>query len=415
VSALFNKVKGNARGCLIYEPMFIIPYSLYLTYASVYMLELGLTETDIGLVTSLGLVLQIFTSLISGYLTDRMGRKNALFIYDLISWSIATLLWMTAHNVWFFVIAAAVNSFQKVPNTAWYCLLVEDTHPKERAYIFSTLQFISVASGLFAPLGGLLVEHYGLVPAERLMYGLSFLSMTTMFICRHFATYETEIGIRKMKENASFQGKALLLEYGNVLKTIATNRALLLVFGIYVLYQFQLTMKNTYLSIYLVQSLHFDAAWIAWFPAVTSVATLLLLFFYIPRLNKERMNGYMMVGLLICMIAYMIQIAAPPGGVVAILLSTVLTAAGSIIVYPNLEAAVQNAIDDDKRASIFSILSVLILIFISPAGLIGGWTYSIDPRLPFILIIAAFVGSAVLMLFYIRESGRETVNKRRIS
>lgn len=73
---------------------------------------------------------------------------------------------------------------------------------------------------------------------------------------------------------------------------------------------------------------------------------------------------------------------------------------------PELGLTVQNAIDDDKRASIFSILSVLILIFISPAGLIGGWTYSIDPRLPFILIIAAFIWSAVLMLLYIRQTGK---------
>ncbi|NHN30457.1 MFS transporter [Paenibacillus agricola] len=400
---MFGNVKGNARGCLIYEPMFIIPYSLYLTYASVYMLELGLSETEIGLVTSLGLVLQIFTSLISGYLTDRMGRRMALLVFDLVSWSIATILWMTAHSFWFFAIAAAVNSFQKVPNTAWYCLLVEDTEPKERTHIFSTLQFISVASGLFAPLGGLLVSHYSLVAAERLMYGMAFLSMTAMFFIRHHATYETEIGIRKMKENAAFKWKPLLQEYKQVLVTIATNRALLLIFGVYVLYQFQLTMRNTYLSIYMVQALHFSEAFIAWFPAVTSIATLLLMFLFVPRLNRDHMNRYMIVGLLVCALAYIIQILTPPGQILPMLLSTVLTAAGSIIVYPNLEAAVQNAIDDDNRASVFSILSVIILIFVSPAGVIGGWTYSMDPKLPFILIIAAFLLSVMMMIGYMRR------------
>jgi hypothetical protein len=56
--------------------------------------------------------------------------------------------------------------------------------------------------------------------------------------------------------------------------------------------------------------------------------------------------------------------------------------------------------DDDKRAGMLSVLSVLILVFISPAGAIGGWSYTIDPRLPFILIIAAFILSAVLMYIY---------------
>ncbi|WP_248924492.1 MFS transporter [Paenibacillus hamazuiensis] len=402
---MFQKLRGNARGCLIYEPMFILPYSLYLTYAPVYMLELGLTETQIGLVTSLGLVLQIFTSLISGYLTDRMGRRWALIVFDFVSWSAATLLWMTAQNFWFFFAAAIVNSFQKVPNTAWYCLLVEDSDPRERSYIFSALQFTSIASGLFAPLGGLLVSHYTLVPAERIMYGLAFVSMTSMFILRHFATYETEIGLRKMKENDSLDWRKLLREYAAVCKAIAANRPLQLVFGIYVLYQFQLTMKNTYLSIYLVQWLHFEDDFIAWFPAVTSVATLLLMLIYIPKMKRDRVNRSMMAGLLICTASFVIQVLTPPGQVAPILLSTLLAAAGGIIVYPNLEAAVQNAIDDENRAGVFSILSVIILVFVSPAGIVGGWAYSLDPRLPFLLVVAAFLLSCLLMLIYMKNSG----------
>ncbi|WP_240762730.1 MFS transporter [Paenibacillus thalictri] len=401
---MFTKLKGNARGCLIYEPMFILPYSLYLTYASVYMLELGLTEKQIGWVTSLGLVLQLFTSLISGYLTDRMGRKKALLLFDLLSWSVATLLWAFAHSYWFFVAAAVFNSFQKVPNTAWYCLLVEDSEPKERAYTFSALQFISVASGLFAPLGGLLVSQFSLVAAERVMYVMAFISMTVMFFLRHFALYETDIGLRKMSENASLRWKPLLKEYGDVCRMIIRDRMLLIVFGMYVLYQFQLTMKNTYLSIYLVQALHFEDAFIAWFPAITSVATLLLLFFYIPRIDRDHTNRYMIVGMLVCMAANVILIAAPQQSFLPIVISTILTAAGTIIVYPNLEAAVQNAIDDERRAGVFSILTVIILIFVSPAGIVGGWTYSIDPRLPFALIIAAFILSALLMIVYIRQS-----------
>jgi DHA1 family tetracycline resistance protein-like MFS transporter len=136
---MFKRIQGNARGCLLYEPMFILPYSMLATYASVYMLNLGVGERQIGFLTSLGLLLQIFTSFISGYLTDRLGRRRALLYFDLIGWSIAAFIWAVSQNFWYFLIAAVFNSFLRVPNTAWYCLLVEDTDPKDRPIVFQIL------------------------------------------------------------------------------------------------------------------------------------------------------------------------------------------------------------------------------------------------------------------------------------
>ncbi|NHM33078.1 hypothetical protein [Neobacillus terrae] len=83
-----------------------------------------------------------------------------------------------------------------------------------------------------------------------------------------------------------------------------------------------------------------------------------------------------------------------------------LTAAGSIIASPYLEAVVANSIDDEHRAKMFSILQVLVLLFISPAGLIGGWAYTADPRLPFILMILAFTFSILLIIELMRREAK---------
>jgi MFS family permease len=378
-----------------------------MTYASVYMLELGVSETQIGLLTSLGLMLQIFTSLISGYLTDRMGRKRALMIFDFVSWSTATLLWAFSQNIWFFLAAAILNSFQKVPNTAWYCLLVEDTKPDERPQIFSVLQLINIVCGLFAPLGGLLVSHFGLVPANRIMYLIAFVSMTLMFIGRNYATHETGIGIRKRQEQGSFQAGVILREYWQVVKMVFSNKPLLLIFGIYILYQFQPNMRNTYLSIYLVKALHFSEAFIAWFPAVTSVSMLLLILFVVPRIKTAHVNRFMVAGFLLSASAMLLQVAAPVEGTFWIVGSTILFAVGTIITYPYLEASVANVIQDEERAKVFSILSVMILLFVSPSGVIGGWSYAINPRLPFVLIVISFAVSALLMVGFMRKTASD--------
>lgn len=400
---MFSRIKGNAKACLIFEPMWVIPFSMFSTYASVYMLELGVKETQIGLITSIGLALQIFTSFISGHLTDSLGRRKALLIFDLLSWSVASLIWAISKNFWYFLIAAIVNSFQKVPNTAWYCLLVEDTDPKDRSAIFTVLQIISVIAGFFAPLGGLLVNRFTLIPAVRIMYLIAFASMTTMFFMRNKFTYETEISIKKRSENTRINFIESLKEYKEVTKEIFTNKALLILFSIYILNNFQMTMGRTYLSIYLVDALKLNKALISIFPAISSIAMLLLLFLVMPRFKEENSNRYMVVGFIASMLASLILVSTPPHNVVWVTISTIMTAIGSMLANPYLEATMANSIADDDRAKILAILTVLILVFVSPSGIVGGWTYTINPRIPFLLIALAFLMNISLTIAFIRE------------
>jgi MFS family permease len=362
------------------------------------MLGLGVNEKQIGLITTIGLALQIATSFISGYLTDRMGRRRALLYYDLLSWSLAALIWAVSQNFWYLLIAAVLNSFLRVPNTAWYCLLVEDTAPKDRSIVFRVLQLIGVIGGLFAPLGGLLVHHFTLVPAMRIMYILFAISVTIMFIGRNFSTQETEIGIRKRKESKTLKLKNNVQEYMLAIKGILNSPMLLVLFIVYAFFNFQSTLQTTYLSIYLVKALKINDALIAVFPAVSSIAMLVILFFVIPRFHENKANLYIIGGFALGILSNVILITSTPGSILLVILSTLVAAAGTMTASPYLEALVANSLDDEQRAKMFSILQVLVLLFVSPSGLIGGWTYSLDPRLPFILVIAAFTASIALMI-----------------
>ena len=391
---------------MVVEPMFIIPYSLYITYASIYMLMLGLNENEIGLITSIGLVVQIFASLIAGFATDRLGRKNSLLFFDLISWSVATLLWAVSQNFWFFLIAALFNGFQKVSHTSWTCLIVEDTEPKKRSAVFTVLQFITVVGGLFAPLAGIIVSKMSLVPAMRVMYLLAFISMTLMNIIRHFKTTESEIGIRKREESSQLNIANALKEYMVTAKEIVKNKQLFIIFCIYILFQFQLIMQNTYLSIYLVKVLSFKNSTIAYFPAISSVCMLVLLVLIIPKFRDKHQHQYMAIGFLLSIFALILLVLAPKGSLTPIIISTILLAAGLLLSSPYLETAVANAIDDENRANMTSVLNVFLLLFISPAGIIGGVTYRIDPKLPFILMIAALFINIVLIYQIIRQGKR---------
>lgn len=398
-----SRLKGNARGCLAYEPLFLIPYSMYSTYATIYMFELGISETAIGWITTLGLLVQVFSSLISGFLTDRLGRKMALLYFDILSWTVGTLLWAISNNIWFFIIAVVVNGFQKVPATAFYCLLVEDTAPKDRTYVFTVLQLIGMLGGLFAPFGGLLVSHYGLIPGVRIMYVIACVCMTLQFVGRHFATRETEIGLRKMNETRNVGFMTGMREYKGVIRDMAANRWLLMIFGVYILFQFQLTLKGTYLSLFFVDYMQLDSRLVSIFPAVTSVFMLLAMWLLMPRFGDNRLHSIMIWGFMLSLGSNLLLILPLPGTMFWLVASTILAAVGTIMTYPYLEAAVANAIDDENRAGVFAILSVLVLLVISPSGIIGGWAYTLDPTLPFLLIIVSFAASMALLALYKRE------------
>ncbi len=399
----FPRLQGNSRGCLAFEPFFLIPYSMVMTYATLYMYELGVTETAIGWITTLSLIVQVISSFLSGYLTDRLGRKRAVLYFDLLSWTLATIVWAVSQNVWFFVAAALLNGFQRVPSTAFYCLVVEDTRPSDRTYVFTLLQIISVIGGLFAPLGGLLVYSYGLVDGTRIMYWIAAVSMTFQFIGRHLTTKETEMGYRKMQETRDLGLGKSLLDYAGAIREITASHSLLLIFGVYVLFNFQTTLKTTYLSLYMADYLHIDNDLISLVPAVSSIVMLLVLWLLTPRIPERAMYKSMMAGFGLSVVSNVMLVVGPITELAWVALSTVIAAVGMMISSPYLEAAVANAIDDNKRAKIFSMLSVLILLITSPAGIIGGWAYTFDPRIPIWLMIIAFALACVLTVRYERH------------
>ncbi len=373
------------------------------------MFMLGLNEMQIGFITSIGLIVQIVSSFLSGFLTDWLGRKNALLVFDLFSWSVATLLWSISQNFWFFLFAAIINGFQKIPHTAWTCLIVEDTEPKKRSAVFTVLQFITVVGGLFAPLAGLLVSQMSLIPAMRVMYAIAFISMTTMFIIRHFTTVESEIGIRKRKNSGQLNIGEEWKRYIELAKSIIENKQLMIIFMVYILFQFQLVLQNTYLSIYLVDVLAFRDSTIALFPAISSICMLVLLIVVIPKFKEERQHQYMIVGFVCSILALILLLFAQQGGLPTVIISTILLATGLLLSNPYLETAVANAIEDDNRANMFSILQVFLLLFISPAGIIGGITYKLDPKIPFLLMVIALAFSTFLIYKLIKQS--KNINK----
>ena len=76
-----------------------------------------------------------------------------------------------------FLAAAVLNCFEQVNQTAWFCLLIEDANPGDLVEIYTWVTIGGLVAVFFAPLSGLFVNAYSIVPVVRVLYFLFALTM----------------------------------------------------------------------------------------------------------------------------------------------------------------------------------------------------------------------------------------------
>ena len=206
-------LRGNPRACVYTEPLWGIPFNLYAPYATLYMYSLGVKDTQIGLIASVGMVLQILFSILGGVVTDKLGRRLTTLIFDLASWSGATLLWALSGKFEHFLIAAALNASMRIPMNSWTGLLAEDAKKEQIVQIYTLIYISGLGAAFFSPLSGILVNRYGIVPTVRVLYLFAFVLMTTKIIALYFLTTETEVGRTRMAETKGVSIFKLLGQY----------------------------------------------------------------------------------------------------------------------------------------------------------------------------------------------------------
>ena len=147
---------------------------------------------QIGLILSIAMVVQVAFSFFGGIITDKLGRRNTTMLGDFFGWSVACFIWAISQNFWYFLIAVLMNSFEQINQTAWYCLFIEDSKEKDILNIFNWITIGGLVAVFFAPISGLLIGRFSLVPVIRVVY-LSFsISMLFKFYITMRYTKETK-------------------------------------------------------------------------------------------------------------------------------------------------------------------------------------------------------------------------------
>lgn len=396
-------LRGNPRACVLTEPLWGIPYQLYAPFVSLYMLKLGLKDSQIGLLVSIGLALQIVSALLGGAITDKLGRRKTTFFFDIISWSVPTLIWAVAQDFRYFLVAAVFNAAWRVTHTSWSCLMVEDADPEHLVDIYSWVYIAGQLSAFFAPIAGLLMSRFELVPTMRGLFIFAFILMTAKFVILYIYSTETEQGKVRMEATREQNFFSLIGEYGDVIKQVLHTPSTMYTLGMLLSMNMATTIYNTFWGILVNQRIGIPEEHMALYPFARSLIMLIFFFMVMPAVKEMRFRNPMMIGFATLAVSQIILITIPEKSYLLLLVCTFLEACSYATVSTQIDRMIVVTVDAQERARIMALLFLVVIIVTSPFGWIAGQLSEINRILPFVMNIALYITGAVLVFMAARH------------
>jgi len=411
-------LRGNPRACVYTEPLWGISMNLCLPYASVYMLALGVEDTRLGFVTTVGMLSQVVFGILGGVVTDKLGRRLTTAIFDFTAWCVPGIIWFAVSLVdekWafgFFLGASVINGTLKISQTSWDCLMVEDAKREQITRIYSLITVAGQMSAIFAPIASVLVAHYSLVPAVRILYANAVIIMTAKVVWLYLWSHETEMGMKRKAETKGVPIRALLAGYGGVVRLILGSRGTVFALIVGILFAAASTINGTFWQVLVNKKLMVPAPMLPIFAMGRSIVMMVFLFTVVPRIAK---TTHLKNPLLIGFLAYgvgqtLLSVIPAPSGeagaatYVLLCTSLLFDAFGVGTLAMLAESIVALNIDPQERSRTMAVQAMLIMLVVSPFGWIGGYLSSLSRSLPFVLnAVILAIGILATLIHYRRR------------
>ena len=383
---------------------------LVLPYASVFMLALGVRDQQIGLLATISMLSQVVFGLLSGVITDKLGRRLTTALFDVVAWSIPCLIWAFAQNFWWFLVASVVNGAWQITQNSWDCLLVEDVDRGEITNVYALVKVAAEFSALFAPIAALLVLQLGLVPAVRILYLNAFIIITAKIVILYRWSTETATGRLRREQTRGVSSWRLLAEYRGVLGLILRSKGTIFSLAIAAIVGAVALVNGTFWQVVISQRLGVPDPLLPFFPMVRSVLSVVFFFTLIPWLTHGRhLQRPMLWGFLTYLAGQVLLVLIPAAGsgpdwstYTLLGVCLLLDAFGAGILFMLAESLVALHVDRDERSRVMAIQRTVVMLLTAPFGWISGWLSGIDRTWPFILTSALLVlGLVVSSRFWV--------------
>ena len=399
---LLKNNKGNPKTLILMEPLWGIPYNLIAPFATLYMYTQGITDVQIGLILSVSMVVQVLFSFIGGILTDKLGRKFTTMMGDFFGWGVACLIWAVSGNFWFFLAAVLFNSFEQINQTAWYCLLIEDADSRDLIGIYTWVNIGGLIAIFFAPISGLLINTFSVVPVVRVLYVVFAVNMMIKVIITYRYCEETRQGKIRMDETKNTSVFHMIYEYKDLIPKVLMNREIVKVLIVCVILHIANLVNTSFFSLYVTQRLGIANRYLAFFPILNAAVMLIFMIGVQHRLESVKFRIPMWIGLVLYAGCSVLLILTPIGSMPFIIVYVFVGAVAGALVMPRKDALLQLNINPNERARINALIMSFTIALASPFGYLAGWLSSIDRRLPFVFTFTIYT-IAIIIIGRIRD------------
>ncbi len=402
------ELRGNPRACVYTEPMWGLSMNLCLPYATVYMLAFGISDIQVGLVTSIYMFSQMIFAFLSGIIIDKMGRRLSTMVFDFLAWSLPCLIWAFSQGFWFFIVAALLNGTMKITTVSWDCLLVEDAPRDKITHIYSWVIICGNLSAIFAPISSILVAKLTLMPAIRILYINAFIIMTVKLFILYKLSTETAIGKVRREAAKGRSCQEMLGGYKGAIRMILASRGTKFAIVISVLVEIVGMIGLTFWQIIASRRIGVPDTLLPIFPMVKSILSILLFFTIISRIKQAKLKWPLYGGFFSTIVSCILLISISDTGVwgyVILSVSLLLEALGFAVLSTLRESLVAIHVNPEERSGIMALLQTVVMLVSVPFGYIAGLLSDISRMLPFVLSIALLMlGILGTALFYRKES-----------
>ncbi len=152
----------NARLYLLNLIIGGVAYGIFRLLFNFYVLSLGYDEALLGQLLTTSSLVSLLSALPAGYVSDRLGRKQALFLSSLITMAavVGMVTWRSVAG--FYAMNVVMGLAQSLGGVTFGPFLMENSSDKERTYLFSMSAGLNMIAGFAGNwLGGVLPTWMG--------------------------------------------------------------------------------------------------------------------------------------------------------------------------------------------------------------------------------------------------------------
>ncbi len=400
----FSFIKGNYA--VLVGSWILIDFAMELpaTYYALYVLQLGATETIIGMIGLFSFLALASMQFPGGYLADKFGRK---WLISSMTFGVALCyIFYAIAPSWHFILIGAVlmSLFNSTYQPALMAMIADSLPPERRGMGFGIIMLITSASTTPGPIfAGFLYNWFGLEQGMRIGYSIVVALFLIAAFLRLLRLEETMASTQKPSLSELLRSYPIAMkESFGVWKKVPRSMFYLFLSTAFIM--FGIASVNLYFVVYAVEELLIDKA--IW-PFILTALPVTMIVLSIPigkivdKINRKLpiLAAYVIFGFSMWLFV--------EGDLPRLFVSLVLVGAGQVMIGSAFSALQTDLTPKEQRGKVNGFTNFANYIVMALGSLTGGILYEhFSPQLPFLLAMVLIVPSFILTLVLVHEPER---------